>query len=139
MRGGEGGGGYNTWKLNRRHKVVKDEFGKDAEAVVVLKEEELWFGCLGGLGCLEGMAGCQSRAPRAGWRGGERRKRWRTKKVGEFLLTRRFFNATNTLGADTTAILVSAVAPARRCLARSVAVSSEYCSAQQGSVFESLA
>lgn len=41
-------------------------------------------------------------------------------------LTRIFFKATNTLGADTTAILVSDVAPARRCLARSVAHSSEY-------------
>lgn len=38
-----------------------------------------------------------------------------------------FFSATKTLGADTTAILVSDVAPSRSCLARRLAVSSEYC------------
>lgn len=42
-------------------------------------------------------------------------------------LTRMFLSATKTLGAETTAMLVSDVAPSRSCLARRSAVSSEYC------------
>jgi hypothetical protein len=40
-------------------------------------------------------------------------------------LTRIFLSATKTLGVDTTAILVSDVAPSRSCLAKRAAVSSE--------------
>lgn len=39
----------------------------------------------------------------------------------------RFFNATKTLGAETTAMVDSPVAPSSSCLASSDAVSSEYC------------
>lgn len=42
-------------------------------------------------------------------------------------LTRMFFSATKTVGVDTTAMLVSDVAPFRSCLAMKSAVSSEYC------------
>lgn len=41
-------------------------------------------------------------------------------------LTKRFFSATKTLGAETTATTSSPVAPSSSSLARSVAVSSEY-------------
>lgn len=44
----------------------------------------------------------------------------------EMIPTRIFFNATNTLGAETTAIVISAVAPSSSSLANKPAVSSEY-------------
>jgi hypothetical protein len=38
--GGGGDNGQLTREFNRLHKVVKLEFGKDAEAVIVLEESE---------------------------------------------------------------------------------------------------
>ncbi len=57
---------------------------------------------------------------------GSQRQRIFLKSVESQALTTRFFSATKTLGADTTAMVMSAVAPSRSCFARSVAVSSEY-------------
>ena len=106
-----------TGQLQGLGKVVKDEFGKDGEAVVVLEEQELGLGLFGGGGVL-----CQSRTSQSAGveephTDSERR-------------TRIFFSATNTLGAETTATVMSAVAPSRSSLASRVAVSSEYCTNQ---------
>lgn len=46
--------------------------------------------------------------------------------INSTLLTNKFFSATKTLGAETTATTSSSVAPSSSSLARSVAVSSEY-------------
>lgn len=79
----------------------------------MLEEDKLGLGSFGCCGILEQhkkMSTCPSLD--------EREEKRRTKI---------FFSATNTLGADTTATVISAVAPSSSSLASNEAVSSEYC------------
>jgi hypothetical protein len=80
--------------------LVKDEFGEDGEAPVVLEEDKLGLGLRRRRGDLyvyvsHEVQGLKQREGR----------------------TRIFFKATNTLGVDTTATVISAVAPSRSSLA----------------------
>lgn len=113
-----------TGQLDRLHEIVEYELGEYGETVVVLEEGKCWLGRVGRVRCL--CEPCHQ-------------SRQSLLRIGECeRRTRMFFRATNTLGAETTAIFLSAVAPSRSCLARRFAVSSEYYWQQMNLAFSRL-
>lgn len=113
--------------------VIEDELGEDGEPLVVFEQDQLRSRLapirFGGLSSsVVSYQGHSYSSPEVvgqplGSSGPSRRP---GKGGRDQVLTRRFFSATNTLGAETTAMVMSSVAPSSSCSARSVAVSSEY-------------
>lgn len=125
----------HTWQFDWLLKIIKEELWEHAKPVVVFQKDQLWLLIIASTSLqqveneilahqllfssptLSQAFYFFSLSPLC------RVMKYRV----SVLLTRRFLSATNTLGAETTPIVMSLVASLSSSVARTFAVSSEYC------------